>query len=311
MELEEKKVLLAQRFNPFVSAGQKEWWYTGVVDRENNIYFGFCVVRIMLLDSITLTLYDPGKAAPENYSWKGFLDRSNPAGRLSLCAHGHNFSFSYTGSAETGWVAAIESPEMNISLSMSPTIPYFTKFDDYFSYDYSLMHFFRNKVTGKIILADRTIPVEDGLSYYDHCFGNIPRKTGWHWLAVQGEQCALASLMNYGVDPQRYTEVWFSGGAADGASGRWVRLDQNVSFECEPFGAFEKPWRVTSVDLDLEVQIVGTSYEKERIPPLVPFLIKIDHYQCSISVHGRVRVDGTWIETGELRGVLEEHHGKW
>ena len=34
MELEEKKVLLAQRFNPFVSAGKKEWWYTGVVDRK-------------------------------------------------------------------------------------------------------------------------------------------------------------------------------------------------------------------------------------------------------------------------------------
>jgi Protein of unknown function (DUF2804). len=315
MDLEEKKVLLKNRFNPFVSGRKKEWWYTGIVDRANDIFFSFSVIRVMFMDSISVALFDPKNGSSVEASWKGFLDRDNPPDRLSLKADSKNFAFSYSGEAKTGWHAKIESDSIIASLSMEPTIPYFTKFDNLFVDDYTLLHFFMNRAKGEVKTLSggnpRSYAIDGGLCYYDHCFGTVPAKTKWHWIAVQGETCALASLMNYGAYAQRYTEVFFTDGVAESARNRWIRLDQDVSFECYPSDRFAKHWRITSPDMALKLEVIQTSYERERIPPVVPFIVKLDHWQCSVSVGGWIRVDGTWVEVRDLRGVLEEHHGNW
>ncbi len=93
MQLEEKKVLLTGRFNPFRSAETKEWWYTGVSDRKNGVYFGFSVIRLMMLDSITVSLFDPSSGNPVQRIWKGFIDPARPAGQLCLKAKGADFFF--------------------------------------------------------------------------------------------------------------------------------------------------------------------------------------------------------------------------
>jgi hypothetical protein len=326
MQLEEKKVLLAGRFNPFRSAETKEWWYTGVSDRKNGVYFGFSVIRLMMLDSITVSIFDPASGKPIQHIWKGFTDSARPDGQLSLKAKGKNFSFSYTGSAETGWVAEIDSPEISARLEIKPRIPSFTKDDDNFRQRYTLLHFFQNVVNGEIRAGGKTLKVENALAYYDHCFGKVPRESKWHWIALQSERCAIASLVNYGEFAQRYTQAYFAGNVPTKAADRWIRLDQNVSFEYPASGAanpgadsdiddsaarFGVPWRVTSPDMNLELEFIMRSAEKERIPPLIPFIIKIDHVQCFVRARGSIRVDGSWVETGDLYGVFEEHHGVW
>ena len=311
MELEEKKVLLKNRFNPFVSSKKKEWWYTGIQDGKNNIYLGFSVIRIMYMDSINITLFDPSFPEAVDFSWKGFLDSAVPPDQLSLKANGKKFSFSYTGDEKKGWAVHFEGKEISADLTMKPTIPWFTKFDNLFVDEYTLLHFFQNRVSGTIRTKNRDYTITDALSYYDHCFGTVPGKTKWHWIAVQNDTCCLASLMNYGAYAQCYTQVYFKSGADAKSLGRWIRLDQDVSFECYHHDRFDKEWRITSPDMDLRMSVIQTVCEKERVPPVIPFLINIDHYQCSVSVQGKIRVDGVWTDTGTLRGVLEEHHGKW
>ncbi len=52
------------------------------------------------------------------------------------------------------------------------------------------------------------------------------------------------------------------------------------------------------------------SAEKERVPPLVPFIVKIDHVQCFVRARGAVRVDGSWVATGRsLRRIRGASRG--
>jgi hypothetical protein len=318
MDLEEKKVLLKQRFNPFVSSRKKEWWYTGVVDDTNRIFLGFSVIRVMFMDSISIGLFDAKNPETILAEWKGYLDSDNPQNRLSLKAKSKKFTFDYTGSGtgSEGWKAEISSDTISASLEIKPTISPFTKFDNLFVDEYTLLHFFMNRVNGSVTTrtsgSGKTYTITDALGYYDHCFGTVPKKTKWHWIAVQSQTCALASLMNYGTYAQCYTEVYFTVGAApESAQGRWIRLDQDVSFECYHHDRFTKHWRVTSPDMALKLVVIQAECEEERIPPLVPFLVNLDHWQCSVNVSGWIRVDGEWIETGDLHGVFEEHNGTW
>jgi len=311
VKLEEKQVLLTQRFNPFVSSKEKEWWYTGISDPDNNIFLGFSVIRVMFMDSISVTLFDPERDEALEVSWKGFLDKEIPPGQLYLKAHNKKISFSYTGSEEEGWHFSFQSPELSADLAIQKSIPHFTKFDNYFVDDYMLLHYFMNRVNGSIQTKEKTYTVNTAQGYLDHCAGTVPGKTKWHWIAVQNKNCALASLMNYGVYPQCYTQSYFAGAAPEAALNRWIRLDQDVSFESYHKDRFNKSWRISSPDMFLKCKIIQTSLEHERIPPLIPFLVKLDHYQCSVEIEGCIRVDGSWIETGPMHGVLEEHYGNW
>jgi hypothetical protein len=63
--------------------------------------------------------------------------------------------------------------------------------------------------------------------------------------------------------------------------------------------------------MDIELQIQLRCFSQQRIPPLLPLLLKIDHSECFVKASGHIRVDGDWMETGEMYGVLEEHHGIW
>lgn len=320
MELEPRQVLLKQRWNPFTGGRDKEWWYTGISDETNGVYIGFSVIRVKFIDSISVTVFDPAAGKPVHAGWKGFLKPENPPNQLCLKAKGRNFVFSYTGSEEDGWNFELDSPEITARLRIEPELPHFTKFDNFFVDDYMLIHWFGNRAKGTVTSAGRTYSVNDGRGYLDHCAGTVPGKTKWHWIAVQNERCSLASLMNYGVYPQCYTQAYLPAqGAVSGPGAnkdpspfnRWIRLDQDVSFECYHKDRFNRHWRITSPDMHLKMIIVQSDLERERIPPLIPFLVKLDHWHCSVTVAGHIRVDGVWIETGVMHGVFEEHFGNW
>jgi hypothetical protein len=256
------------------------------------------------MDSIQVTLFDPRYDAPVERSWKGFINPKNPAGQLSLHAKGWGFSFDYTGQERDGWSCTIKTDDFSAYLQILPTITPFTKYDNKFSHEYTLLHFFRNRVQGQIKVDGRDIHLQDALGYYDHCFGTVPTRSKWHWIAVQNEGFSLSSLMNYGPFAQCYTQCFDS-------QKRWIRLDQDVSFECDPEYQWTKPWKITSPDMDLELVVLQRSQNRQKIPPLLPFIINIDHSECYVRVRGTVRIDGNWVDTGDLFGVLEEHHGKW
>jgi hypothetical protein len=156
--------------------------------------------------------------------------------------------------------------------------------------------------------GDREYVLKDALTYADHCWGRIPSKTGWHWLAVQNEKAAIASLINYGAYSQRYTEIYFTGKDTNSPQvGTWVRLNQAVSFEFLKKDRWEQTWHVTSPDMDLAV----TLFQRKTDWTWIPFLIDLLHTEIYVKATGVVRIDGVWVETGDMFGVMEEHKGFW
>lgn len=311
MELEPKQILQHNRFDLFRNRKKKEWWYTGVYDPQTNTYLGFSFFRMDLLDNLHFAVFDPKAEKTYTWDWKGLLDANIPPNQTHLVHTGSRESISYTGSAEAGWKFCLEAKDLSVQLTLHAKEPVFTKFDNRYVDEYALLHFFHLQVSGSIHTSQGSWEFQNALGYYDHCFGLVPRHTRWHWIAVQNKSLALASLMNYGATPQCYTQAYFQDAAPDFALHRWIRLDQDVSFECHPDDPWSHPWKVTSPDMDFSMQILQKCYSPTRVPPVIPFMIKLDHTQCFVELSGRLRVDGHWLACEPLLGVLEEHVGIW
>lgn len=304
MQFEDPQVLVP-RLKALTHFRDKEWWYSGVVDQTSDAYVSWYFARVNVIDEFAFTVFDPSLAAPLTFSKKLWLDAGGVPDATRLIGRGSGWHVSYEGSAETGWKLSFSGGGMKAELSLRATRPEFTKFDNELVDDYGLLHFFHIRVDGVVEAGGRTFRIEDGLAYQDHCFGTVPSKTGWHWLAVQSPDVALSSLVNYGIYPQRYTQVWLE------SLGRWTRLNQDVSFEQPPGFALTDPWAVTSTDMDLLVSPSQAHTSVQKIPPLLPFFVNLRHSELSVKVTGRVRVDGAWVDVGTLRGVMEQHSGRW
>lgn len=311
MELEEHKVMLTQRWNILKNHSKKEWWYTGVHDPASGVYLGFSLIRTALIDSFHAVLFDSVNQQKYECGWKGYIASDNPPDQLSLQVHNKKFSLDYRGRGELGWHCQIRAQNFAADLHSHATLPPFTKYDNMFDHEYTLLHFFGNAVEGFVQAQGKEFRFRNALGYYDHCFGKVPARSRWHWIAVQNRDFAIASLMNYGATAQCYTQCYSRVSTPHDTSNRWIRLDQDVSFEYNPEERWTTPWRITSPDMDLELNVIQRCSSRERIPPLVPFLISIDHDECFVNVRGKVRLDGHWQSTGDLFGVLEEHHGHW
>ena len=90
-----------------------------------------------------------------------------------------------------------------------------------------------------------------------------------------------------------------------------MRLEQSVSFERPHPGNWKPPWLVSSSDLEITMRIVRHMTNRTRLPPLIPFVVDLRHTEAFVTAEGRIRVDGHWLPTGKLFGVMEEHHGHW
>ncbi len=311
MELEEKQILRARTPSTLLREwDHKEWWYTGVYDPRAGVYVSWYFIRVNLLDEFTLTVFD-GSPTPTRISKRMWLDRAQPPGALSLRHKGRGLAVAYHGDARDRWRFELDAPGARADVTLRATTPPFTKFDNEFVQQYSLLHFCHGRASGTVEAGGRTHRLDDALVYYDHCFGRVPSQTGWHWLAVQNERAALVSLMNYGPNPQRYTQAWLSPEVASPRSGTWIRLEQDVSFEKLPAAREGASWQVTSAEMDVAVEWLGHVETRTRIPPLPVAVVDVRHVEAFVRARGTVRVDGTWVDLGAMHGVMEEHHGRW
>lgn len=338
MQFQEPKVLLSNRWISFKNFNDKEWWYTGICDQSQNLFIGISAIRTKFVDSIDLSIYfadeeglnvnkDKSGGHWVQASFMGFIKTTNEQNKLDLSVNRGNeqksFYFDYTDtqggrleseSCNNKWNLAFASKkakdsnknkvQIKGSFTIEQVIPRFTKYNNFFCNTYTLLHYFQNKVCGTLTVNGKEYVINNALGYQDHCFGTVPRKTKWHWIAVQGKDCALASLMNYGSYAQQYTEAYFG---TEPSKNNWIRLNQDVSFECYEENRFLKHWRITSPDIDLRCKTFSWNNQNNFIPPI----INLQHYECYVKVEGRIKVNNEWKPTGKMYGVLEEHFGIW
>lgn len=338
MKLFENKVI-KNRLHFIKSFNEKEWWYSGIQFRipdetdskkTKTVFLGISEARSVFIDSLAVVYYD-GKTVfpvPKKQKFKyaaGYYIKKNltKTDGNSLLVNSKHLQFCYSENKkndnETVYQMELKlndpknfsGCEIELKLELKPELPLFEKYDNYFENNYGLENYFLliEKGTVKINGKEYTLSAKDkNIVYQDHCFGKVPRKTKWHWAAVWNKNFYLDSLVNYAAYPQKYTQIF-----APKISKEWIRLDQNVSFECNDIeNCFEKKWKITSTQFDLNMEISGTALEREAIPFLFcPFFINLFHYQCFVRVWGKVLLNGEWIETGDMFGVFEEHRGKW
>lgn len=333
MSFLERKVL-ENRLHFIRDFAKKEWWYTGIafdIDDEDNpgkkrkAFIGLSICRSIYLDTCAVIWFDGKNVYPKknsdskNYK-AGYYKKKNVEktdGNM-LVQKSKNLQFEYSaidGDGEkNGWklkchldaLKKYNSSEFDVELTLKKKNPPFTKYDDNFDYIYELFCSFFDVEEGFIKMNGKEYKLsasDNAMVYQDHCNGKVPSKTKWHWAAVWNENVMFDTLMNYGVYPQLYTQIYIKDKKSE-----WTRLNQNVSFECDDNeNRFEKQWKITSTDLDLNMQLLGMGLEKESIPPFV----NLFHYQGFAKIWGKVKIDEKWVETGDMYGVFEEHHGKW
>jgi hypothetical protein len=296
----------------------KEWWYTGIHDPPSGLYVSWYFVRVNVVDQLTMTVFDPrrGDGSLPRFQRYCLLDRDQPGAGLSLRGGGRDWKVSFQLVEEAApdpgsWRFQLESAALSADVRIAPVTPPFTKFDNELRNHYAIVHYFQARATGRVSVAGGADHVLDGaLAYQDHCWGRVPSRTGWHWIAVQGERIALTTLVNYGAYAQRYAQVWLADGDV-GARREWIRLEQGVSFEREDRADLRGRWQITSTDLDLVLQPRQLVTDRTKIPPVLGLLVDLAHTEAAVTAEGRVRVDGRWIETGPMYGVMEQHGGRW
>lgn len=300
MELEEKKVLL-NRLNVVQSLQEKEWWFSYLYDERTHVYFSWSFSRSFVSDHFRFWLHDLQTERTWRYSKNLFLEPSQHEGVLDLQYHkGMDISYEAIDSGHARLRLANARFHFDLTLARSP-YP-FIKRDNYFRYHYTLLHHFRNHVQGHLELDGQRYDVDTFTSYADHCFGKVPSRTKWHWLAVQNQDVFFASLANYGAYAQKYTHVFHGG--------QWHRLSEDVSFEYDHRHP-TREWRLTSPDLDLEIHPLQIHPSRVSVPPLLPLAINLKHNELIVKVRGKIRIDGAFVDVDELVGVMEEHHGRW
>lgn len=290
-----------RRRNPLRQWNDKEWWFAFAWEPESRFYLSWAFVRAFYGDHFGALAVQVGDGEPATLQRSLVLDRVRRgeqlclenAGRLGVSFTEEQGRFRFNLAAD-GW-------KVELTAGPSP-VPAFVRNEDQFVRRYSIVHTYGHPVEGTVTVGGRTRTLRTDRSYFDHCFGNVPPHTGWHWLAVQNRETALTSLVNYGPHAQLYTHVLHEGD--------WVRLGQDVSFDPHPPTGGGR-WRVTSPDLELLVEPLGRNVSITRMPPVVPFLANLTHTELLVSASGRVRVEGRWREHHDLVGVMEEHCGRW
>lgn len=289
----------------------KEWWYSGLIDARQRFYLSWYFFRAHLCDHFAITLFDLERGDRCHLARNLLLDRPQQETGLALQYQNDGLQLEYSGASEQGWRFQLAASGWRVNLQIVPQTPPFSKFDNTMVMHYGLVHHFHNAGRGSIELADRRYNFQGALGYYDHCFGRVPRRSAWHWLAVQNRHAALASLVNYGPYGQCYSQIYLRAPLRAARRNQWVRLEQSVSFENLERRDGGKCWRLSSADLDLELQLGLSLHSETRLPPLIPLLVRLQRRESVVRVRGRVRIDGRWLDPGEMFGVIEEHAGRW
>jgi hypothetical protein len=299
MQLEEKWLVRTPRVEGALR--QKEWWFSDLHDPRSQVYMSWSFARAFAVDKFRLWLCDLAGDESWSVDHNLYLDRAQAPGVLDL-RHRGAVDLEYRGDGDGRAVFRARTPELRVELEVVREGQPFTRRDNYFRCSYALFHQFFNRVRGEVEVGGRRFAIDTARSYYDHCFGVVPRRASWQWLAVQNDDLALASLVNHGPYAQRYTQVYWQGS--------WHRLDPDVDFDYDR-DDLAAAWRVRSRELDLLVRPRRVHRDHVSIPPLVPFLVDLQHNELFVEVEGEVRLGGARVPLQGLTGVAEEHDGRW
>jgi len=293
----------------------KEWWYTGALDKRSAIYVSWYFVRVNAVDKLTMTIFDPTVAEASLPRVNQLCKLDPAASGPGLCLQGRGsdgLTASYRLTSAGHWDFVLRSKSLSANIHIEQTIPAFTKFDNEMRNRYAIIHYFQSRATGSVTVnGGREYLLADALTYHDHCYGRVPSRTGWHWIAVQNERVAVTVLINYGAYAQRFAQVWTSPETSSPRAREWIRLAQDVSFEREDPDDPDGFWRITSADLDLHATPQQLVTDRTKFLPLLGGFVNLAHTEMFVKAQGRVRVDGVWIATGPMAGVMEDHHGRW
>lgn len=303
MDLDEKKVLLS-RMAPWRVWRDKEWYFSYLHDPAAGVYFSWAFARTVLTDTFRCWLVDLREGRSWNIDKRLYLESTQAPGKLDLKGNRPGYAVGYVAAPgqSDDLRFSYQDDRHQIALHVERRGPPFTRRDHPFVNTYTLLHHFGNRARGQLTLDGRNWEVDTTRCYTDHCFGRVPRRTGWQWAALQSDEVALATLVNHGPDAQRYTQAL--------VDGRWTRLSEDVTFEYEP-SRLSDPWRITSVDMEIVARPRHVHLDHVAIPPLLPFLVDVHHNELFVEAEGRLRIDGAWREVRGLTGVMEEHHGVW
>jgi len=293
----------------------KEWWYTGAYDVQSGVYVSWYFIRVNAVDKLTMTVFDPSlpSGALPRLTRLCRLDPDHQDRALRLHATaGTDLEASFELKSTGRWHFRLASKTIEAEIRIEQRIPAFTKFDNEMRDRYAIIHYFQSRSDGQVVVkGGRMYDLKQALTYHDHCYGRVPSRTGWHWIAVQSELVAVTVLINYGGYAQRFAQVWFAAGTKSPRTGQWIRLEQNVSFERENPDDSNGHWAVTSTDLHLSVKPQQAVTDRTKFLPLLGGFVNLAHTELFVKAEGRIRVDGRWTDTGKLVGVMEEHHGHW
>lgn len=295
--------VLYNRINPFKRWREKEWWFGYCFDQSAMFYIGWSIFRAYYADQFAILLAD--LKAHRHISLRRTLlldDQSVYEQMPSLSAKRRDIRFSYGPDVE-GSRLLVEADDLDVDILLrpSPADP-FVRSENQFINHYRVLHTMKNPASVRLESSLGAFNFETACTYLDHCSGRVPRKTSWHWVAVQNSSFALVVLTNYGSRPQRYAHCLHHG--------RWVRLDQNVTFDCSR-QVSDGRWLVTSADLDAVIEVLEKHVSLANFPRLIPIVTKVNHTEFVVRSSGSVRIDGQWIAFKELYGVMEAHHGFW
>ncbi|MFY0536533.1 hypothetical protein [Nannocystis pusilla] len=229
-----------------------------------------------------------------------YLDRAQAPGVLDL-RHRGAVDLEYRGDGDGRAVFRARTADLRVDLEISREGLPFTRRDNYFRCSYALLHRFFNRVRGEIEAFGRRFAVDTARSYYDHCFGVVPRRASWQWLAVQNDDIALASRQPRRLCPALHPGV-LARGVAPARPRRRLRLRPR-----RPHGALARPFAGARPGRAAPARPLRPCDDS----PLVPFLVDLQHNELFVEVEGEMRLGGVSVPLRGLTGVAEEHDGRW
>ncbi len=295
--LEEIPKVLDARWRLPEAFSEKEWWFGYLHAPDTGVYLSWSCVRTWYMERFRCWFVDLDGEQTEIIDRPLFFERPREGDRMDLRAGGTP-SVRYGAEGQNGLRLRIEGGKWDVDLALTPSPRPFARTEDQFEAWYGVRAHFHNRARGIVRVGEHTRGIDTVRCYTDHCWGRVPSRTGWHWLAAQDERVAIDSLVNYGPYGQRYTQVF--------VDGRWHVLPDDVVFDVDRRDS-RRPWRVLSPDVELEARPLRVHRDHVR----VPVLVDLHHDEHVVEVTGRVRVDGRWVDVGRLVGVTEQHHGTW
>jgi hypothetical protein len=279
----------------------KEWYFTGVYDLKENLYFSFFFFRHMFKDMCSIKIFNLADGTSEVKELEGIFREANTE-ELNIVVKRPKAEVIYVGSYEKGWIFNYTDKDtvinVNIQIPSALNAPLFRKNENNFTYQYYFILAMQARAFGEIQLSGKKYNIENAFTNLGHAWGHVPRKTCWHWLVVQNEQFSLYCLVNYGLKAQLMTQVLYKG--------KWIRLNKSVDVE-----HYNGKWSATSADLDLNIEIIAHHKSRKTIPPILPLLIDVRHDEMFVKVSGSICIGSVWVDTGDLYGTMEEHFGHW